>query len=59
MYRKKHGLTRESLVLPGLLLLRNIIETDRGCLGNRRACLFMKKITNHESSTKKQKKREN
>ena len=34
---EKHGLTRESLVLPGLLLLSNI-ETDRGYLGKRRAC---------------------
>ena len=34
---EKHGLTREILVLPGLLLPSNI-ETDRGYLGKRRAC---------------------
>ena len=53
--REKHGLTRESLVLPGLLFLSNI-ETDRGYLGKRKACNNLwkkKKITNHESSTKK------
>ena len=37
MYKEKHGLTRESLVLPGLLLLSNI-ETERGYLGKRRTC---------------------
>ena len=37
MYREKHGLTHESLVLQGLLLLSNI-ETDQGYLGKRRAC---------------------
>ena len=37
MCREKHEVTRESLVLPGLLLLSNI-ETDRGYLGKRRAC---------------------
>ena len=36
MYREKCGLTRESLVLLGLLLRSNI-ETDRGYLGKRRA----------------------
>ena len=34
---EKHGLTRESLVFLGLLLLSNI-ETGRGYLGKRRAC---------------------
>ena len=37
MYREKRGLTRESLALPILLLLSNI-ETNRGRLGNKRAC---------------------
>ena len=35
MYREKNGLIRESLVLPGLLLLSNI-ETDRGYLGKKK-----------------------
>ena len=54
MYREKHGLTRESLVLPGLLLLGNT-ETDRGYLGKRRPCnnLWKKKITDHESTIEK------
>ena len=48
MYREKHGLTRKSLMLPGLLLLSNI-QTDRDYLGKRRACnnLWTK---NHKSS---------
>ena len=37
MYREKHGLTCQSLMLLRLLLLTNI-ETDRGYLGKRRAC---------------------
>ena len=37
MYREKRGLTRESLVSPGLLVVSNI-ETERGYLGKRRAC---------------------
>ena len=57
---KKHGLTHESLVLWGLLLLSNI-ETDQGYLGKRRACNNLlktnkqtnKKIANHESTVKK------
>ena len=37
IYKEKHGITRESFVLPGLLLLSNI-ETDRGYPGKRREC---------------------
>ena len=48
MYREKHRLTCESLVLPGLLLLSNI-ETDRGYLGKRRACNNLWKKKNKPS----------
>ena len=54
MYREKHGLTRKSLLLPGLLLLSNKKQTEvfwekEGC-----AIIYEKKPqTNHESSTKK------
>ena len=60
---EKRGLTRESLVLPGLLLLSNI-ETDRGYLGRRRACNNLlktnkqTKITNHKSTIKKSERTE-
>ena len=44
MYREKYGLTLESLVLPGLLLL-SYIETDRGYLGKKGGVItYEKKI---------------
>ena len=54
IYKEKHGITRESFVLPGLLLLSNI-ETDRGYPGKRRASnnLLKKKVTTHKSTIKK------
>ena len=54
IYKEKHGITRESFVLPGLLLLSNI-ETDQGYPGKRRASnnLWKKKITTHKSTIKK------
>ena len=59
MYRGKCGLTPESLVLSGLLLLSNI-ETERGYLGKRRACNNLwKKITKDDSMIKKTKKQMN
>ena len=59
IYKEKHGITRESFVLPGLLLLSNI-ETDRGYPGKRRASnnLWKKKITTHKSTIKKSKRTE-
>ena len=54
---EKHGLTRESLVLPGLLLLSNI-ETDRGYLGKRRVSNNLLQ-TNKQTNKKKQKTKKN
>ena len=58
MYREKRGLTRESLVLPGLLVVSNI-ETERGYLGKEGRVIIYekkKKITNHDKKQNKTKK---
>ena len=52
MYREKYGLTRESLVLPEILLLSNI-ETDRGYLGkekNHNSWIYDKKSKRTEQT---------
>ena len=52
-YREKHGLTRKSLLLLGLLLLSNKKQTEVIWEKEGLAIIYEKKFTNHKSSIKK------
>ena len=57
MYREKHGLTRKSLLLPGLLLLSNKKQTEVIWEKEGRAIIYEKKPPNKSRIFDKKSKR--